>query len=364
MSDLSSATILIVDDSPENIDILGAALVEYKKLIALNGEKAIKILQDKKPDLILLDVVMPGISGYDVIKLLKENEATKDIPVIFITSLSEAQDEAKGVELGAADYITKPFKTEIVKARVKTQLLLKQQQESLWQLNKALMEQNEIIESEQEKSQLLLKNIFPAKVIEDLKKYGKTDPQVYDEVSILFLDIVGFTKLASQIQPIDLIAELNEIFTKFDEIVDTYSCERIKTIGDSYMAVCGIAYPNDKHARLLMSSAIEFISFMKYRNQNLKSGQHRFEIRVGINSGSVIGGVVGTRKYIYDIFGDAVNVASRMESNSEPMRIAISERTFPLLKDFYDFEEKGVVSVKGIGEMKIYFLSDKYFKYV
>ena len=364
MIGLNNAAILIVDDSPENIDILGETLSMYKKYIALNGEKAIKIIQEKRPDLILLDVMMPGITGYEVIKIIKEDDLTKDIPVIFITALSEAEDEKRGFDLGAADYITKPFKPEIVRARVKTQLMIKFQQESLLQLTKSLIEQNEIIENEQEKSQRLLKNIFPTKVIEDLKHHGKTEPQLYDNVSILFLDIVGFTKLSSQIQPADLINELNEIFTKFDDIVKTYSCERIKTIGDCYMAVCGVPDANEKHARLLMSSAIEFVSYMKERNQNLKAGQHALEIRVGMNSGSVIGGVVGTRKYIYDIFGDAVNVASRMENNSEEMRIAISERTYPLLKDFYEFDDKGIVNVKGIGDMKIYYLSNKYLKYI
>ncbi len=365
MEDFEMQTILIVDDMPENIDILGNVLKNYKLSIALNGEKALKIANaPNPPDLILLDVMMPGISGYEVITRLKRSETTKNIPVIFITGLWEARDEAKGFELGAADYITKPFEPEIVLVRVQTQFKLLEQQVALRQLNQALSEKNELIEEARLKSNKLLQNILPLSVIKDLELYGKTEPKIYQAVSVMFVDMIGFTKLSMTINPTILIDELNEIFTAFDDIVSTYECERIKTIGDGYMAVCGVPSPNPKHAQLLVGTAIDFISYIINRNREIPPNRHPFQIRIGINSGPIIAGVVGTRKYIYDIFGDTVNVAARIENYAETMRIAISENTFNLVNNDYSFEEKELINVKGIGNMKTYLLDEKYTKYL
>ena len=350
---------------PENIDILGNVLKNYKLSVALNGEKALKIAAGPNPpDLILLDVMMPGISGYEVINRLKKSEATKNIPVIFITGLWEARDEAKGFELGAVDYITKPFEPEIVLARVQTQIKLLDQQVALRQLNQSLSEKNVLIEEARVKANKLLQNILPKSVIQDLELYGKTEPKLYPEVSVMFVDMIGFSKLSMMIEPTLLIDELNEIFTAFDDIVSTYECERIKTIGDGYMAVCGVPSPNQKHAQLIMCAAIEFISYINNRNKNIPPGRHPFEVRIGINSGPVVGGVVGTRKYIYDIFGDTVNVASRIENHADVMRVAISEHTYNLVCNDYEFENKGLIEVRGIGNLSMYLLDDKYVKYL
>ncbi len=355
------AKILIVDDAPENIDILQNLLQGFKLSVALNGEKALKLaFGNNKPDLILLDIMMPGIDGYEVIRRLKSDEITKGIPVIFITALSEATDETKGFALGAADYISKPFQPDVVRARVLTQLVLQANKSELMRLNAKLIENNKIIEAERKRADELLNNILPEQVIKDLKEKGSTEPMLYQNASVLFLDIVGFSKLASKIQPRKLIDELNEIFSKFDSITDIYNCERIKTIGDSYMAVCGVPEQNEKHAQLLMGAAIDFLSYIKDRNSELSEGQHKFEIRIGMNSGPLVGGIVGTKKFIYDVFGDTVNIASRMESHGEPMRIMVSENTYNLIGQTYSFEERGIVQVKNIGDMRTYFLRNKY----
>jgi adenylate cyclase len=277
----TQARILIVDDAPENIDVLQNLLQGYKMSVALNGEKALKLASGpNKPDLILLDIMMPGIDGYEVIRRLKADESTKEIPVIFITALTEATDETKGFSLGAADYISKPFQPDVVKARVLTQLILQANKLELMRLNAKLVENNEIIEAERKRADDLLNNILPELVIKDLKEKGSTEPRLYQNASVLFLDIEGFSKLASHIAPRILIDELNEIFSDFDSITDIYSCERIKTIGDSYMAVCGVPEENAKHAQLLMSAAIDFLSYIKERNEELREGQHEFKIRI------------------------------------------------------------------------------------
>lgn len=221
------------------------------------------------------------------------------------------------------------------------------------EMQKSVLEtQNELILREKDKSEKLLLNTLPVKVVNELKEFGKSEPQLFENVTVFFSDIVGFTEKANLLEPGILISELNDIFTGFDEIAMKNSCERIKTIGDAYLCVCGMPVPDPNHAYNIVKSAIEMIDFIKKRNE---MSVHKWNIRVGVNSGSVIGGIVGVRKYIYDVFGDAVNTASRMESNSLPMKINISESTYNLVKDRLEFTDRGEVEVKGKGKLRMFF---------
>lgn len=210
-----------------------------------------------------------------------------------------------------------------------------------------------IIASEKAKSDKLLLNILPIGIANDLKEKGKTEPQLYENVSVLFTDIVGFTEKSAAMEPQFLINELNDIFTGFDSIIENHSSERIKTIGDAYMAVCGLPEENPNHAQNIVRVAVEMIQYLAKRNLEAKI---EWKIRIGINSGEVMAGVVGVKKYIYDVFGDTVNTASRVECNSEPMKINVSESTYNLLKNKFRFEERGAIDVKGKGSMKMYYL--------
>jgi len=212
---------------------------------------------------------------------------------------------------------------------------------------------NKIITAEKKKSDELLLNTLPAKIVEDLKVFGKTEPENFENVTVYFSDVVGFTNLSTGLDPKFLIEELSDIFTAFDDIMMKNSCERIKTIGDAYLAVCGMPEANPQHAELMVKSAIEIVDYLKKRNQN---SQIEWKIRVGIHTGKVVGGVVGVRKYIYDVFGDTINTASRMESNSEPMRINVSHITHDLLKNKFQFTERGTMEVKGKGKMDMFFV--------
>jgi adenylate cyclase len=212
---------------------------------------------------------------------------------------------------------------------------------------------NKIIAGAMAKSDQLLLNILPAGIAQDLKEKGKTEPQMFDNVTACFVDIVNFTHQSTIIPPVILIEELNQIFTAFDNIIEKHSCERIKTIGDSYMAVSGLPVPDPMHANQIVSSCIDMIRFI--RKRNLVS-PHKWEIRVGVHSGEVIAGVVGVKKYIYDVFGDTINTASRMESNSEPMKINISESTYNLVMNDFETEPRGELEVKGKGKHKMYFV--------
>lgn len=210
-----------------------------------------------------------------------------------------------------------------------------------------------IISREKKKSEALILNILPAKVAEDLKKTGRTEPERFENVSILFSDIVGFTSISSTLDPHRLIHELNDIFTRFDAIMDTHGCQRIKTIGDAYFAISGLPDPDPDHAAKIVRAAKDMLVCLEERNR--KEELH-WEIRVGVHTGPVVGGVVGVKKYIYDVFGDTVNTASRMESNGAPMRINISEQTREALGDLFAFEERDPLPVKGKGLVKMFFI--------
>ncbi len=221
-------------------------------------------------------------------------------------------------------------------------------------LSKKIKSKNETILIERDKSEKLLLNVLPARVASDLKEHGKAEPEVFENVSVFFSDIVGFTDQSSRINPAKLISELNRLFTVFDEIMEENQCERIKTIGDAYLAVCGMPVPNENHAKHMINSAIEIRDYLS----NLEDDKMQWKIRIGIHSGSVVGGIVGVKKYIYDVFGDTINTASRMESNSEPMHINISETTYKLTRNDYDFVERESTEVKGKGKMAMYFVEN------
>lgn len=212
-----------------------------------------------------------------------------------------------------------------------------------------------IITSEKAKSDKLLLNVLPVRVANDLKERGETEPESFDNVTVYFSDIVGFTNLSSQLEPRFLINELNDIFTTFDNIIVKNQCERIKTIGDAYLCVCGMPEKNIKHAENIINSSIEILHYLTERN---RYSNIDWKIRIGIHTGKVVGGVVGIKKYIYDVFGDTINTASRMESNSEPMKINISQVTHEIVKDKFKFTERESIFVKGKGEMKMYFIDN------
>lgn len=338
---MTKSRVLIVDDIEENLKVLTETLTQegFHPLQAKSGERAIQIAKKAQPNLILLDIKMPGMNGYETIEKLKEDVTTRDIPVIFISALNQIEDKVKGFQSGAVDYVSKPFQKEEVIARVSTHLKLREiQQEVEW---------------EKEKSDNLLLNILPQSVAKELKESGRSEPQSFSDVSILFADIVNFTKYGTTLDPRSLIEELNEIFTKYDEIMEENGCERIKTIGDAYLAVCGMPDAYEDHGKRLATAALEMRSYLEERN---KENEHQWEIRIGIHSGELVGGIVGTKKYIYDIFGDSVNIASRMESNSEPMCINLSEDTYNRIKDEFNCTPREPAEVKGKGLTNMYFL--------
>ncbi len=209
------------------------------------------------------------------------------------------------------------------------------------------------LRNEQEKSERLLLNILPAEIAQQLKQQQSAIANRFDEVTILFADLVNFTELAAQVSPIELVNSLNQIFSSFDCLAEAYGLEKIKTIGDAYMVVGGLPNPHPDHAVAVAKMALDMQQeITKFQTAIGES----FQLRIGINTGSVVAGVIGLKKFSYDLWGDAVNLASRMESHGIPGKIQVSEATYLLIKDEFQLEERGIIQVKGRGELTTYFL--------
>ncbi|AZB29902.1 adenylate/guanylate cyclase domain-containing protein [Chryseobacterium balustinum] len=236
---------------------------------------------------------------------------------------------------------------------------LKQEQEK----QQILQDQNDLLEKqvdertfelqkEKQKTENLLLNILPHEVAEELKENGSSEAKYYDEVSVLFTDFVNFTQSSEKMGAEKMLVELNECFTAFDMIMEKHGLEKIKTIGDAYLAVCGLPLKNECHAYQTVLVALDIIKFIEERK---KTNPNTLDIRIGINSGSLIAGIVGVKKFAYDIWGDTVNTAARMEQNSEKGKINISESTYQLVKEKINCEYRGKIHTKGKGEMDMYF---------
>ena len=214
------------------------------------------------------------------------------------------------------------------------------------------------IQIEKDRSENLLLNILPKEVAQELKESGKTAPRTYESVTILFTDFQDFTKLAASIPASQLVVELNDIFGQFDDIMDEFGIEKIETIGDAYLAASGLPLENSDHALRCVNAAFRMVELLDQRNA---TSEINWNMRIGIHSGPVIAGVVGKKKFAYDIFGDSVNTASRIESNGEVGKVNISQATYELLKSERDlaFEHRGKIKAKGKGEIDMYFVTKK-----
>ena len=343
--------ILIVDDDFINRVLLAASLEEHHHSVevAENGRQALELLEQHSFDVILLDLLMPELNGFEVLKRLKANPTLNHIPVIVISSLDEMESIVRCIEMGALDYLSKPFDPVLLQARIHAALVSKY----LYDIQRQhLLE----IQAEQQRADNLLLNILPAAIASRLKQGEKEIAENFTGVSVLFADIVNFTEFAAQRTPSEVLDELNAIFAEFDHLTETHGLEKIKTIGDSYMVAAGLPVPCTDHADRLASLALDISNSFKRMQQDRAIPLH---LRIGIHSGPVIAGVIGSKKIAYDLWGDTVNTASRMESHGVVDHIHISSDTFQLLPDTFHCEMQGTISVKGKGDMRTYLLLRK-----
>lgn len=222
--------------------------------------------------------------------------------------------------------------------------------------NRFIEKTSHIIKGERDRSDSLLCNILPEKTAQELKEAGKVQAKHFESVTVMFTDFKAFTANSDQLSPEELVESIDFYFSKFDEIMEKYGLEKIKTIGDAYMCAGGLPNPTSDHAHKMIEAAIEIAAFVDESKKEDPNNLTRFDIRIGINTGPVVAGVVGTKKFAYDIWGDTVNIASRMESNSEPGKINISENTYQLIKDDFDCSYRGKIEAKHKGQLKMYFV--------
>jgi adenylate cyclase len=343
--------LLIVDDIEANRDLLSRRLKRQGHTIVMaeNGRQALEQLQQQQFDIILLDIMMPEMNGYEVLEHLKKDPTLRHIPVIMISALDDMDSVIRCIELGAEDYLFKPFNQTLLKARIGACL----EKKRLRDQEQAFLKQ---LQAEKEKSERLLLSILPKPVAEQLKQTQSTIADSFAEATVLFADIVNFTQLASHRSPIEIVSLLNKIFSAFDQLAEQHGLEKIKTIGDAYMVVGGLPVPRPDHAEAIAEMALDMQKEITYFNT---ATQEDFSIRIGISTGPVVAGVIGTKKFIYDLWGDTVNMASRMESQGIPGCIQITEDTYAVLQGKYQFEERGIIQVKGKGEMMTYLLKDR-----
>ena len=226
----------------------------------------------------------------------------------------------------------------------------------LFRRNKFIQKTKQIIEEEKERSDNLLLNILPEETAQELKENGLVKAKKFESVTVLFTDFKGFTQYSENLSPEALVKTLGTYFSKFDEIVERHGLEKIKTIGDAYMCAGGLPFATEDHAKKMVAAAFEIAEFVDNTKKDVAASEMTFDIRIGINTGPVVAGVVGTKKFAYDIWGDTVNIASRMESMSEPGKVNISENTYALVKDDFDCAYRGEIEAKNRGKLKMYFV--------
>jgi len=340
--------ILVVDDNASNRDLLTRRLQRqgHTVLRAEDGASALALVEKEVLDLVLLDLMMPGISGYDVLALLKGDPRFREIPVIMISALSELDSIVRCIEAGADDYLAKPFDPTLLRARVSSSLEKKHLRDRERKMVEALR-------IEKERSEQLLLNILPQAIVTRLNGGETVIADQLSNVTILFADLVGFTKLSSRLSAGDLVRLLNGLFSEFDRLALDLGVEKIKTVGDAYMVAGGLPEPRADHAHAVADMALAMVGTVERMNRELPMP---LQMRIGIHSGDVVAGVIGTHKFVYDIWGDAVNIASRMESHSLPNRIQISAATHRHLQKRFRLERHGSVDIKGKGPMETYFL--------
>ncbi|HWK95138.1 MAG TPA: adenylate/guanylate cyclase domain-containing protein [Pseudolabrys sp.] len=340
--------ILVVDDNAANRDVLERRLTRegHAVVTAADGAQALALIGENDFDLVLLDLIMPEIGGFDVLTRLKSDASTRHIPVIVISALDELDSIVRCIEAGAEDYLSKPFDPILLRSRINSSL------EKKWlrdREKKFLAD----LETEKRKSEALLLNILPPSIVRRMRDGEVRIADQVHESTILFCDLAGFTVLSGAMPAARVLDFLGEIFTQFDALAAEAGVEKIKTIGDAYMAAAGIPEPQPDHAQRIARLAPRMMRAV--RDVAGATGLN-LEARIGIHTGPIVAGVIGTHKFAYDVWGDSVNTASRMESHSVNGRIHLTEATRRALGDEFPLEPRGVIEVKGKGPMQTYFL--------
>ncbi|WP_244598531.1 adenylate/guanylate cyclase domain-containing protein [Rhizobium tubonense] len=339
--------ILIVDDTAANRELLSRRLHRdgHAVVAASSGEEALRILDRQEFDLVLVDVLMPGMNGIELLGRLKSDRRFREIPVVMVSGLTDDDAVARCIKAGAEDYLRKPINPVLLRARIAACL-----ERRRWRAreNQYLAQ----IEFEKERANALLHAVLPKQVIKRLAEGEEVIADRIDMVTIIFADIVNFTEFAARTPAAALVRRLGDLFTRFDALADQYGIEKIKTIGDAYMAAAGLPDPRADHAL----AAVAFAKALLAEPSGTLGCGPPFLLRVGIHSGPVIAGLIGRKRFAYDVWGHTVNVASRMESCGIPGRIQISQTTFDALGEGRVNARREIMDIRGIGKYTTYLL--------
>ncbi len=332
--------LLVVDDNSANRELLQQLLGQlgHSVLSAASGQEALSNLEHSSFDLILLDVLMPGMDGFAVLDRLKANPAWKHIPVLMVSALDNMQSVINGIARGAEDYLTRPFDELLLRARVG-----------------ACLEKKRLRDREQEHLQRidrLLHAIFPPEAVSELTATGSIQPRRHDKVGVCFMDVVGFTSFCDlhADQPEEVMRHLEWYVEMFEEVAGRHGVQKIKTIGDAFLMVSGLLRPVENPVLQLVRCAEEVL-------RRIPKGPAGWQLRVGIHVGPVVAGTLGGSQYSFDLWGSTVNIAARLESLGHPGAITLSDTAWEEISHWY----RGVphdVAIRGIGPMTIYEISD------
>ena len=360
--------VLLVDDEHSVAETLRAMLADHAPeiefLFCHDPHAAVAMAAEFAPTVILQDLVMPGADGLELVRAFRAQEATRAVPIIVLSSHEDAVTKTDAFVAGVNDYILKmPDRVELL-ARIRHQseafVHRLQRDEAYDALLNHQLELTELLETmaeERKKSEKLLLNILPEAVASELKESGTVRAVRFDQAGVLFADFCDFTSLSQTMTPEELVADLNECFTHFDQITRAHGVEKLKTIGDGYLCVAGIPTPRPDALLSLARVALEIRDFIAARRkERMDRGGLSWDVRVGMHCGPLVAGVVGLHKFAYDVWGDTVNIASRMQSAGTPGRVNISHEFHTQLPESANCVPRGRIAVKGKGEVEMFFL--------
>jgi adenylate cyclase len=356
-ADLLNAKILIVDDLPANVLLLERLLggAGYTSIASTLDPHAVRDLHQKNEyDLIVLDLQMPAMDGFEVMEALKGIEKNGYLPVLVVTA--QPDHKLRALKAGAKDFISKPFDVAEVLTRVHNMLEVRLLHVEVHRKNDELKELFDQVVAERKVSERLALQVPPDSIAARLQARPEVTADSFAEVTVVIADVVGFSELTPAVGPERLALLLEEIYTTFDGLVKERGLKKIKTLGNSYMAAAGVPVLTGDHAARAAHLSLDMVQALDRFNER---GGHSLQVRIGVASGPVVAGVIGKRMYIYDVWGDAVNMASRMESHGVAGRVQVSEHTRRLLGEPFVLEERGALAVEGKGEIKTWFVGGR-----
>jgi adenylate cyclase len=354
---IRSAKILIVDDLPANVLLLERMLGEagYASIASTLDPRAVCGLHEKnRYDLIVLDLQMPGMDGFEVMEGLKKIETEGYLPVLVITA--QPDHKLRALRAGARDFISKPIDVAEVLMRVHNMLEVRLLQAEIRRKNDELKKLFDQVVAERKVSERLALQVPADSIAVRLQARPDVTPDSFVDVTVVIADVVGFAELTPAVSPERLALVLDEIFTGFDGLAKERGLRKIKTLGNSYMAAAGVPVAAGDHAVRAAHMALDMVAALDRFDERSGSA---LQVRIGIATGAVVAGVIGKRMYVYDVWGDAVNTASRMESHGVAGRVQVAESTRRLLGDPFLLEERGALEVAGKGDLKTWFVAGR-----